>query len=1275
MLPSELEELIEQAAREEWEELDLSRKGIEVLPAAISNCTNLKKLFLWSNSLSEIPDSITRLTNLQSLNLSHTSLSEIPDSITGLTNLQSLDLSYNSLSAIPDSIAGLTNLQSLDLSYNSLSAIPYSIERLTNLQSLDLSYNSLSEIPVWITRLQKLTRLNLDKNPIAEPPLEVVQKGISAIRTYFQQLETEGVDYLYEAKLLIVGEGGAGKTSLANKIINADYKLCEEDSTKGIEVLHWSFPCTDGNQFHVNIWDFGGQEIYHSTHQFFLTKRSLYLLVADTRKADTDFYYWLNVITLFGDNSPILIVKNEKQDVHQGIDINQLRGEFENIKGVFTTNLASNRNLYKILSECQHQLSQLPQIGQTLPKTWVKVRQALENDPRNYISLNEYLQICKDNGFKERKSALQLSEYLHELGICLHFQDDEMSPLYQTVILKPKWGTDAAYAVLDNLQVIHNFGRFSDKELSQIWSTDEYTGMRSGLLELMKKFQLCYEIPQEKGSYIAPQLLTKNQPKYAWDDTDNLILTYTYDFMPKGILCQFIGAMHQYIEDLKVWRKGVIIKHNFSNTRAEVIENHSKREIRIRIAGENKRDLLAIIIYELTKIHDHYTRLKVVANPPVEVALKGIDAIREYSQQLELEGEERVYEAKLLIIGEGGAGKTTLAKKIINPDYKLCEEDPTKGIEVILWSFKLPNGSIFKVRIWDFSGQEINHATHQYFLTKRSLYILLADNRKEDTDFYYWLNAVDLRSESSPILIVKNEKHGLKREINTSQLKSEFNIKDTLVTNLANNQGLEKILETLQIHLTQLPHIGSVLPKPWVKIRNVLELIPSNYISLDEYLQICKDNDVKQRNDALQLSGYLHDIGICLHFQDKPLLNKTVILKPTWGTNAAYAILDNPKIIDNFGCFQREDLDQIWKSEEYENMHEELLQLMMEFQLCYEISHAKDTYIAPQLLTESQPKYAWDATNNLILRYTYNFMPKGMIRQFIVAMHKYIEKDQENKQIVWRSGVIIHHREYANTRAEVIENYGKREIKIRVSGKNKRDLLTVVTYKLDEIHNAYKRLADKYQKLIPCNCNACKGSQNPHFYEFANLKRRYANHKYTVECDISYEDVNVLSLIDDVGEKSNLYARDEDKQYNREQNNPLPVNVNITNTFNPEQNMSSSQPNSSFNAPVGQVIIGTQTVAGDNIGIQNNNYSPNLSQAAKEIKELLDELSEEYNPNTEKGQNLIKDEAVKAIKENPKLQDRILKALKEGSVTALEEAINHPVAKILISTTKGFLEG
>jgi small GTP-binding protein len=688
---------------------------------------------------------------------------------------------------------------------------------------------------------------------------------------------------------------------------------------------------------------------------------------------------------------------------------------------------------------------------------------------------------------------------------------------------------------------------------------------------------------------------------------------------------------------------------------------------------QNKNLYNLNLIEKQLLLSDEYHKYNenLITNPPVEIVEKGIEAIREYFHQIEEEGEDYLYEAKLLIVGEGGAGKTTLANKIINPDYQLCEDDTTKGIEVLHWSFPRNEDNNFAVNIWDFGGQEIYHATHQYFLTKRSLYILVADTRKEDTDFYYWLNVIELLSDNSPILIVKNEKQDRQREI-SNQLRSEFeNLKEAIPTNLANNRNLSAILIACKYHLNQLPHIGQTLPKTWVKVRHALESDPRNYISLNEYLQICKDNGFKDRKNALQLSEYLHDLGICLHFQDDEIspLYQIVILKPKWGTDAAYAVLDHPQVIRNFGRFSNKALAEIWSADEYTGMHSGLLELMKRFQLCYEIPQCKGIYIAPQLLTENQPEYTWDESENLILRYTYDFMPKGLVRQFIVAMHENIEA-----QIVWRSGVIIHKREYAHTRAEIIENYGKREIKIRVSGKNKRDLLTIVTYELDKIHNSYKRLADKYQKLIPCNCNTCGGSQNPHFYEFTNLKRRYANCKYTVECDISYESVNVLGLIDDIGQRSTLVNEfeDEDKRFDKQLSNSASVNIYVNQ--NQEQTMSNSETTLNFHNSVGQVNTGNLTVAGDNIGTQNN-YSPNLAQSAKEIKELLDQLSEEYNPNTEKGQNSIKNEALKVIKNDSTLQQKIVNALKEGSVTTLEEAINHPVAKVVIATVKGFLEG
>jgi hypothetical protein len=421
------------------------------------------------------------------------------------------------------------------------------------------------------------------------------------------------------------------------------------------------------------------------------------------------------------------------------------------------------------------------------------------------------------------------------------------------------------------------------------------------------------------------------------------------------------------------------------------------------------------------------------------------------------------------------------------------------------------------VNIWDFGGQEIYHQTHQFFLSKRALYFLLTDDRKEDTDFYHWLNIVDLLSANSPVLIIKNEKSNRSRDIPEQELKEFNNIKDILATDLSDNCGLITIIESLKHFITQLPHIGSPLPKTWVKVREKLEQLAKqkNSIDLKEYFVICQENGFEKEADKLQLSEYLHDLGVCLHFQNHPLLLKTLILKPTWATDAVYKVLDNDTVKNRSGQFTSQDLADIWQDEQYSDMRGELLALMQKFKLCYEIRNQPQHYIAPQLLKDKAPIMTGSPlrtashAQSLLLRYQYDFMPKGILSQFIVEMHEYIA---HNYEWVWKSGVIL---EKDKTQAEIIEYYGKREIYIRVVGQNKKELLNIVSYELDKINSSYERLKDKCKKLIPCLCNKCRDSQQPHFYDYEKLKERIAHGKYTIECgNPPYADVDILKLID-----------------------------------------------------------------------------------------------------------------------------------------------------------------
>ncbi|MGB7521655.1 MAG: COR domain-containing protein, partial [Spirulinaceae cyanobacterium] len=272
-----------------------------------------------------------------------------------------------------------------------------------------------------------------------------------------------------------------------------------------------------------------------------------------------------------------------------------------------------------------------------------------------------------------------------------------------------------------------------------------------------------------------------------------------------------------------------------------------------------------------------------------------------------------------------------------------------------------------------------------------------------------------------------------------------------------------------------------------------------------DYFALCKRNGVREREEMLQISDFLHKLGICLHFQEDSTLKHIVILRPEWATNAVYAVLKNNKVAAAKGLFTSSDLKEIWQERQYTHMGDELLQLMERFKLCYPIPGLPQHYIAPQLLEFEPPDYDWEEKNNLMLRYEYEFMPKGIITQLIVRLYRWIEQ----QQIVWRSGVVLNN---SRARAEVIETYRpyKGEICLQVSGVQNKELLSVVANEIDQINSSFERI--DVSKKIPCNCQECQKDPDPYFFNLETLYRALDKKHYTIDCHKSFEDVNVRSL-------------------------------------------------------------------------------------------------------------------------------------------------------------------
>lgn len=572
---------------------------------------------LSSQQLTEVPLKLKTIKFIKRLNLSGNNLERLPEWLSEFDNLEVLDLKDCNLRQLFPGINKLKKLKSLFISRNNLTELSQGLSELDNLIVLFAKSNLISHLPNWAFKIQSF---DYDYNPVVDPPLEIYSRGTEAISNYIKEKE-KGTQKIFEAKLLIVGEPGAGKTSLMRKIIDEKYELNPaETSTLGIEIQPYYF-LNNGNKFRVNIWDFGGQEIYHSTHQFFLTKRSLYVLLADNRAEDTDFNYWMQTVELLSENSPLLITLNEKQNRKKDINISGMRERFTNLQKDFSLNLATDVETLKQLKKyIQLEIQGLSHIGDELPKSWVQIREKLEKKSREtpYISDVEYFGICNKIGGFDTKQAQLLSEYFHDIGLFLHFQENPV--LKRWIILKPDWGTQGVYNILDDAGVIERNGFFTKTDIKRLWSSQFYDTMHDELIALMTKFELCYQIDGNETNYIVPEMLQRNKPAYKWDTYDNIIIKYEYEFMPKGIITRFIVRMQEYIKDQDlVWREGVILNRS-SSTKAEIIQTYGKREFLIRVCGLEKNDFLTIILYNIDKINSTFKNIKVKKLVPCNCA-------------------------------------------------------------------------------------------------------------------------------------------------------------------------------------------------------------------------------------------------------------------------------------------------------------------------------------------------------------------------------------------------------------------------------------------------------------------------------------------------------------------------------------------------------------------------------------------------------------------------------------------------------------------------------
>ncbi|MBU2928202.1 COR domain-containing protein [Winogradskyella psychrotolerans] len=555
-------------------------------------------------------------------------------------NVIELYLNGLNLKKIPEEIFDLKNLQRLDVVNNALTHIPEKLSELSKLNTLYFFTNQITEIPDEVLFMKSLKKLDIHNNPLNSIPLEVLESkrsnNLTAIRDYVNSLK-HGTKSLNEIKVIIVGDGGSGKTSL-QKLLTKEKFNPQESQTHGINIKNINLRPNNKN-VKYRLWDFGGQEIMHATHQFFLSRRSIYLILLNARE-EPNPEYWLNHIKSFGGNSPVIIVIN-KIDENPSYDVNRLflQQKYPNIIKFIKISCSENKGIESVKGALRNAVLDIENLNVQWALSWFKVKTHLENMSTNYISYDEFNALCIEKGIFDLSSQNTLVEYLNDLGIILHFKDFSLS---DTHVLDPEWVTFAVYKIINSKKLATNKGVLKLSEIRTILRTKENDGkfkypssQLNYIIELMMKFELCYRISNTE--ILVPDLLAVQEPIFKFEDDDILNIVVSYEFLPKSIMPRLIVNLHNDIIDELRWRTGIIIKDSNLNTTAKIKADYDRKEIQIGIYGDKKRDYLSIILFIIRKINRSFKGLETKVNIPIPNS-KGVVVSHSHLLTLESKG-------------------------------------------------------------------------------------------------------------------------------------------------------------------------------------------------------------------------------------------------------------------------------------------------------------------------------------------------------------------------------------------------------------------------------------------------------------------------------------------------------------------------------------------------------------------------------------------------------------------------------------------------------------
>ena len=422
--------------------------------------------------------------------------------------------------------------------------------------------------------------------------------------------------------------------------------------------------------------------------------------------------------------------------------------------------------------------------------------------------------------------------------------------------------------------------------------------------------------------------------------------------------------------------------------------------VTLDLSGNSKINSLPIELGRLKKLYDlKLEGLEDLNDPPKNVRLTTADCMRYLNSRLR--GEQGYYRMKLMLVGKQLMGKSTIVARL--QGHKIGDES-TVGVDVSEWRYSPGyKKREFTFSIWDFAGQEEYYATHQCFLSKRSLYLLcwnITEHDKGIAELKPWLNNISLRAPGSSVVVVATFLDKVSEEDRTSGLVEELCEK---VHKLASQFTRLKIFHSMAVGLQgkqeNVAQLKEVIYNAAAECTIGKQLvmgakIPTSYLTLDTKLAALREKaqagkaepimhsgdfkemvrslklvDLQDDDELKTVTHFLHEVGTLLHYDDRRHnLDDLYFVDPQWLCKLMSAIVTveqkNPYL--KHGILKTRNVPILFKDKLYPTKYMyQYLTLFHRFEIALPLDRDHSRILVPSLLPGERPACVKEAPVDL----------------------------------------------------------------------------------------------------------------------------------------------------------------------------------------------------------------------------------------------------------------------------------------------------------------------